>query len=225
MTEPVPNALGVAVWNRVTIKGLSQQGEVWSSGFAMAGNGGGDVPASTDELTLGATNIGSIIETWPTTNALRVAMSTSLSVTHVRIEARNEDETLLNVAEVALTPALQGNSSLSKPLPTCAVLSLRTATPGPRGRGRMYWPALTHTLDTAGRFASVTTIALITDLRLFLNAVTTSFDPGFDLNVVLRSGTDHQSRIVTSLRCGDVPDTQRRRRDNLVEIYASLPLP
>lgn len=213
------------MWNRVTLKGSSQQGEVWSSGFAMAAVGGGDVPAATDELILGATNIGNMIEAWGAAQALRAALSTSLMVTHVRIEAREEDESLVNVAEVALTPALQGTGSLNKPLPTCAVLSLRTATPGPRGRGRMFWPALTHSLDIAGRFSAVTGIALITDLRLFLNLVTDSFDPGFELYIALRSGTDHVSRVVTSLKCGDVPDTQRKRRDALVEIYQSLPFP
>lgn len=213
------------MWNRVTIKGSSQQGEVWSSGFAMAAVGGGDVPASTDALTLGATNICTLIEAWATTNALRVSMSTSLTITHVRMEARDEAELLLNVAEVAMTPALQGNTSLTKPLATAAVLSLRTATPGPRGRGRMYWPALTQSLDAAGRFSPAQGVAMLTDLRLFLNAVTASFEPGFDLYVALRSGTDHQSRVVTSLKHGDVPDSQRRRRDALVEIYQTLPLP
>lgn len=212
------------VYNRVIIKGSAPGGEVWTSGFALH-SPSDNVPATTPELELMAQNIGVIIGTWSSTNQLRRCLSNTLSVVAVRVECRNEDESLFNLGEKPLVPPLQGSLPLTHSLQSAAVVSLRTLTPGGHGRGRMFWPNLTYVPTQAGRIDNTLCIALASDMRTFLNEVLDSVDPGFDLFLAVRSVTDHMNRVVTSLRVGDVPDTQRRRRDALVEVYSSVPFP
>ncbi|MGK4456075.1 hypothetical protein, partial [Klebsiella pneumoniae] len=69
-------------------------------------------------------------------------LSTNGSVTGFRVENRGEDEELLNVGEAAYTSPITGTGTASKSPQDAITISLRTSTPGARGRGRIYWPAL-----------------------------------------------------------------------------------
>jgi hypothetical protein len=61
---------------------------------------------------------------------------------------------------------------------------------------------------------------MVTYLHAIENAMATAFATiGFDLAV--RSKTTHTTPHVNRLQVGNVMDTQRRRRDNIVEDYLS----
>jgi hypothetical protein len=74
--------------------------------------------------------------------------------------------------------------------------------------------------------------SLVTDFKTWLNGVGVQINAGFAAlsmiqTVVLsvRSTRDHVCRDVTSLQVGNVLDTQRRRRDALIETYSAVSYP
>lgn len=207
---------------KVIIKGTSPGGEVWSTSTAV-GFPDDDGPSTTPELQPITQALADFIEAWPSTNRLRKSLSTSLFISALRIEARDEDESLMAFAEVPLTPPLQGNLTLTCPLQTSVCISLRTDTPGARGRGRMFWPAVTVAPQADGRIPQSVCQEYLDAMQAWLTDVSGAFATPWFGGVSVRSVTDHLTRPVTSLRCGDVPDVQRRRRDALVETYLAVP--
>jgi len=104
-----------------------------------------------------------------------------------------------------------GSSDAPNPNQISVCATLRTATPGPKGRGRMYWPGPTVTgLDAngilqsgiAGDYADGTS-ALV---AVFAGS---SFDP-----CLFTPGASN--RVITSVDVSEVPATQRRRRNKVV---------
>jgi hypothetical protein len=159
-------------------------------------------------------------------------MSNSAAIHTIRVERRAEDESVLNVSEALLVTPLPGTGTATKTPQDAAVISLRTATPGPRGRGRMYWPALAATLSSSFQITSPTPTVSLSAAKVWLQAINTAMDNVYigqasALRVALsvRSGTDHLCRNVTSMQFGSILDTQRRRRDILPESYVNVAYP
>jgi hypothetical protein len=217
---------------RVILKGSLGAVESWSTSVAYGIVGiNGDSPdqATTDAMALA-------IRTATTTGnvgvALRNAMSTAATIDIIRVEKRAEDETVLNVSESLLPAALAGTGGTSKTPQDAMVLSLRTSTPGARGRGRMYWPALGAVLNASFQLTTPPPADAAAGAKVWLQAINTAMDGVYiaqasALRVALsvRSGTDHVCRDVTSIQVGSVLDTQRRRRDILPETYNSVVYP
>lgn len=165
---------------------------------------------------------------------LRTLLSTSATITGWRVEQRDEGEELTNVGEAAYATPVAGTGSPSKSPQDALVVSLRTTTPGARGRGRVYWPALgaalgaDFALTAPGSQQVVDAAASLFDLiGDQINAEWAANSIAVTTELAVRSVTDHQSRKVVRLQVGNRLDTQRRRRDRLVENYAvaSYPLP
>lgn len=164
--------------------------------------------------------------------SLRQLLSTGGSIDGIRLERRAENETVLNVAEGLFATPTLGTGSASKTPQDAMVLSLRTSTPGPRGRGRMYWPALGASLNGSFQLTTPAPADIATATKTWLNAINTAMN-GYWVSVgaarsavlSVRSVTDHVCRDVNSLQFGSVLDTQRRRRDALPESYNSIAWP
>lgn len=119
-------------------------------------------------------------------------------------------------AEASLTLA---GSDTGNPLPqeVAVVASLRTATPGPKGRGRMYLPPLGVNKCTAvGRVDAAAQANLAASVAAALGELNSG---GFDPILFTPLQAD---RPITSVDVGDVFDAQRRRRDKLVETRISV---
>jgi hypothetical protein len=159
-------------------------------------------------------------------STLKSVWSNAVSITGWRVEQHGEDEKLTNVGEAAYAAAPVGSGSMSKSPQDALVVSLRTSTPGARGRGRIYWPALGVGLN--GEFQVTTPtqaqIALAT-AQLFqligdqIKSEWAANSMAVTPELAVRSITDHMSRKVERLQVGSILDTQRRRRDSLVETY------
>jgi len=167
-----------------------------------------------------------------TPTSVKSLLSTTCSISGWRVEQRGEDERTLAVAEGTLTTEVAGTLTVSKTPQDCIVISLRTNTPGPRGRGRLYFPAMSATLSPTFQLTSPVPSAIAADFKTWLNAIGTQMnqyfiDIGSAYRVVLsvRSQTDHVNRNVVQLQVGSILDTQRRRRDALPETYASVAYP
>jgi hypothetical protein len=109
-----------------------------------------------------------------------------------------------------------GGPSASYPPQIAMVASLENA--GARGlaaKGRMYLPGVASTIGSDGKLASVSVTPMVTALKTFLDAVNAAAPTGED--VILAS-------VVNRVRIGSVYDTQRRRRNAMVETYQSATL-
>nr|CRY96634.1 hypothetical protein [uncultured prokaryote] len=116
-----------------------------------------------------------------------------------------------------------GTSGLSKPYPTSVVCSLGTGLPGASKRGRFYWPGLGCTIGNNGRLQGDThPESLVTGFRALLSYISTASDVEPPMVPVVYSPTLGTYEPVVTLRVGDVPDLQSRRRDTMQENYSSL---
>lgn len=97
------------------------------------------------------------------------------------------------------------------------------------GKGRMYLPGVKHGIDGGGKLGSTEAGYISLALKTFFDTVNGSFDtPGQLINASQGRGgltpTFPLNRGITSVRVGNVYDTQRRRRNALVESYNSRDL-
>lgn len=221
----------MAYW-RTILKGSIGTTEVWSVGTNWGIVGlAPDVPNQTAADGI----LAKLIAYTTSANmpaALRSAQGVGVWVDAWRVELRGEDERILSVAEGLVTSSFQGTGAASKTPQDALVLSLRTNTPGARGRGRMYWPAIGASLDAAFKLSSPTPAAFAADFKTWLNAIGSQMNAYYigvssALRVALsvRSVTDHVNRDVVSLQVGNILDTQRRRRDVIPETYVAVAYP
>lgn len=153
-------------------------------------------------------------------------MSSALTITGARAEVRDDSTDNLMAISVQVRPTpLAGTGTPLRGHGDAVVVSLRTNTPGGSGRGRIYWPAIGQSVDTQLRFPSANTSALLTQISTYFHDMESAFATafptiGFDLAV--RSKTTHTTPHVNKLQCGNVPDSQRRRRDKAIEDYNSV---
>jgi hypothetical protein len=120
------------------------------------------------------------------------------------------------------SPALSipgGGGTSTAPFQIARVVTLDTPA-FPRNSGRMYLPVPSSTPATDGRYAQAQALAVATKTASFLSGVN-SLDGAHRVVVPTIKG---DLLTVNKVRCGRVPDTQRRRRNNLLEEYSSMPV-
>ena len=124
----------------------------------------------------------------------------------------------------ATTPAAGDVGGDTLPLQNSVVISTRTLVIGRRGRGRWYMPCLTtNSLGAHGRLTSTATGNQLASAKAFLEglafASVAAGDPHVKAIVTGKPYTEYG--VITGVQVGDVVDTQRRRRRQLVEVRVS----
>jgi hypothetical protein len=79
-----------------------------------------------------------------------------------------------------------------------------------------------------GRMASADQTAFLSAMKTYLNSMNSALVTAFPLTAftpAVRSTKTHTTPHIVRMQCGDVLDTQRRRRDHLPEVYASITMP
>ncbi len=177
-------------------------GEVWT--FTLHTTGLGDL---TSAQTAWESATGAL---W--TGQLDALMCTDVAMTEVSTASLDE-ATGRQISRVA-TGVTRPGTAVGACLPfQCApVVSLRTDLATRSGRGRFYLPALAEGNTTAGRLLLASQQAIVTAAQQFF----ASLDTG-GLQPILLSRVSLAQTPVTSFDVGDVIDTQRRRRNQLVE--------
>lgn len=210
-------------FQRIHIDGsLANGNEEWSTSFAAATPTGTAVTdpaelAGWAEDAFNAFNSGS---GWP--GDLRSMIGVSSTIDRVRIynyPAPNANADALGESTGA---AIAGSGTAILPLQSALVYTLQTATPGRRFRGRMYWPFLTATMIATGQISTsvVTLGSRATSFASMLNALCAAA-PIINVNPQVVSGAGGFVTPVTSVRVGNVMDTQRRRRDDVAENFGT----
>jgi hypothetical protein len=125
------------------------------------------------------------------------------------------------------TPIAGADVSSGHPPQIALVASLLAGTTKGVGQpGRMYFPGVAASVDPTGHIASSYPISIATTLAAFFAAINGSVDrPGAVINASA-GGTGANiapavNREITDVKVGNVYDTQRRRRNALVETYSS----
>lgn len=111
------------------------------------------------------------------------------------------------------------NAGECLPFQCAPVVSLRTATLSRAGRGRFYAPSLAVDQVAAGRMVTGAQTALANSALALLQALEAAGQAPVIYHRTLGTTTP-----VTSLDVGDVIDTQRRRRNKLIEARTSRQL-
>lgn len=112
-----------------------------------------------------------------------------------------------------------GTGAVSNPAQTSVVMSLRTGIAGRSYRGRNYWPGLGYGMTGALKFTASVSPILASEYAAFLTGIG-DLAGDADLVPCVYSATLQVMTPVIEVAVGDVPDTQRRRRDPLVETYS-----
>lgn len=215
------------VYFRVSIKGTIGATEVWSVNPQFATS---TILVPSQSNMQDAANLIAAVNV---PSGLNVAKSTAAMVTSITVEARTDAGQLAATAQAAFSGTQTGGSTPYGPPQSSVVLSLRSDTPGARGRGRLYWPALglsptygSGRLTTAQQ--SSIGSAAVTYLRAIQDALKAGIEPPlsaatFELAVFSKVSGGHS--LINRILVGDVLDTQRRRRDALPENYVTQAFP
>jgi hypothetical protein len=127
-----------------------------------------------------------------------------------------------SVAYKSVGAARYGGSSSAPVFPgqlACAV-SLMTAKPrGYAWSGRFYLPPLVQSIGSDGRWPAGNIATIATGVAAMLTALNAIAGLGA-LQVFSKVGNGAREPV-TGIRIGTVPDTERRRRDKLLENYQS----
>lgn len=203
---------------RVSLMGAMPSGEEWSVNPCYMLFGGAVVTDA--EAQAAAVAIAAI--TWP--SSLRASNVPGVNMSSVRVEARTEAGVLQSLGEAARSTPSAGNGSTGHPFQTALVSSLRTQHAGASGRGRLYWPATSANINAADlRLNSASQAELVAEIASYLegikDAIATAI--GADAWLAVWSRKNNTCYSVNRIEVGNVLDTQRRRRDTLVESYLS----
>lgn len=210
---------------RVSINGTAPTSEVWSINPIFAFGDFDQPTPSFEDMQDAAQAVADVA----VPADLRSPLGAGMTRTGARLEGRTLSGALQVVGEATSAAPLAGTGSATKPYQTAVVFSLRTANPGARGRGRVYWPAIGASMDaTTLRWNAAQQGTALAAFKTYMAAIGTAMATplGFPAGrLVVWSRATPALYSVNVIAAGDVFDTQRRRRDRAVESYASVAYP
>ena len=211
---------------RVTLSGTMFGGaEEWSTGFFL-GEEGADAPDPTQQTA------DDILAAWTTFfSHANSKISNAYQTTQVKVAKWDDNgQTIADQVYYAYPgTTLSGATSVTYLPPQCSlVVTLLSDRPrGKASKGRMYLPGIAVLVEnTTGKIPSVTVGTIADNLKTFFDALANDADiPGELILAAKSSGPLNvipaQNDYVETIRVGNVIDTQRRRRNGLVETYTS----
>lgn len=119
-----------------------------------------------------------------------------------------------------ISPPSAGTWTPGDPQSTMAVSTTTAKARGRASKGRFYQPTGRMNIDAAGKVSAADTTAMATSAAQLITDLNGS-NMG---SCVVFSVVGQVTTEITGVRVGNVVDTQRRRRRNLVESYISKPV-
>lgn len=218
---------------RITFSGTAFGGaEIWTTGLYV-GAVNADVSNPTQQFA------DAVRTAWTTFfQSTAVAISSTWKTDQIKVAQVQVDgkTSLSNVVYAPYGTAISGASGAGV-LPAQISLAASLEVAGARGlaaKGRMYLPGINHAVGTNGQIGTTQALATANGVKALVDAINAAAPPGE--RVILASqgrrtknadgsysvvpGTAVNA-VVDRIRVGSVYDTQRRRRNQLVETYQS----
>jgi len=217
------------------IGGIQKAGSVdqdeWQIGLKVPSVGVGD--PNDGEMTAINADALTDAETWWAGIGQHVPSSTAL--TYVKVNVVGQDGRYVNQEKTFRkdrASALTGGATATMPAEVALVVTLNTAAArGLASKGRVYLPVNATNAISNGRVVAGArdlvgnaTAALVKNLSNIPGLDATVSDNIGDVSVMSKVGLG-ATRTVTSVRVGDLFDTQRRRANNMREVYTTYQLP
>jgi hypothetical protein len=162
-----------------------------------------------------ATFLSAATALWTQTGSAGIAdlYDPSVSVTSLVVDQLDPatDKTIDQRTAPLVHPGIGTGGTL--PTEVAVVATLRTALPGPAGRGRMFMPcpALSTVANSTGRLNTTAQATFVGALTVFLQAMkTATHSPCLHTK-------GQADRLITRVDVGDVFDVMTSRRDKLIE--------
>lgn len=193
--------------------------EAWSVGLNYGAAGGS---GQGDQATVQQLAEDMALYLFPTANAPAAfaEMGADVELTRVSVYGYNGTGPASAAGQALLSTPREGAGSTSKPFQVTRCISLQTGLPGARYRGRIYVPALSAAISGSGK--STPPAGYLTAWKSIMGQVELEWAGSAPISLGVYSAAADVVTPVTQLRVGDVLDTQRRRRDALVESYTIL---
>jgi hypothetical protein len=209
---------------RISLVGEMPNGEEWSVNpvFAIGGDFGESVTAAQ------ATAIATAIAARAVPTSLLATNVTTVKVNGARVEARMSNGDLVALGEALKATPSPGTASASHGFSAATVVSLRTGLPGASGRGRLYWPATGVLMNNLTLRVDPSAVAgILAGMKTYLSGIDTDIQSVLTGAATLCVWSRKTGALspVNAMQVGDVLDTQRRRRDVIVESYQSVAYP
>jgi hypothetical protein len=211
---------------RVTLSGtMFSASEEWSTGFFMGHEG-------SDATKIEQAGADLIRDAWVTFfSHMNSYINTTYKFTQVKTALIDANGFTVDGSQVYSYPTgtVSGNTGTNTLPPQCSLVATLLSD-RPRGRaskGRMYLPGISAGIQSAsGKLFATDVDSIATNLKTFFDALTGAIDIPDQLilaakGVGVTPALTAQNDYVETIRVGDVVDTQRRRRNGLVETYTS----
>lgn len=207
---------------RISLLGTMPSGEEWSINPVYRLNAQ-DVDVSFAQLTAIATAIDAI--TIPA--GMKDMWTPTTTLVGCRVEARTNEGVLEGLAEHGRSTPVFGTGTQPHPFQTSAVISLRSPLAGPSGRGRVYLPATGAQISaTTLRWVPLAQENALDAAKTVFAGIRSAITASVPDNILAVWSRKLNTTLgVTRILAGDILDTQRRRRDTLVESYIQLTIP
>lgn len=208
---------------RVNIDGgYSGNPETWSTSFATTSDP--SAPVATDLVAWADAIMGQLAgSALAGASTLRSLLSSNGQIRRVRIYWYPSTSSPAFVSGESTAAVIAGTSTVEQVPQVATVFSLITGIPGGSYRGRMYWPAVGASTNTAGKL-TLPSQSNTTNVAALLEALAQLYPGASSTQLAVVSQAKDVVTEVTAIRWGDVADTQRRRRDALVETYFTAAL-
>lgn len=211
---------------RVTISGtMLGGGEEWQTGFYM-----GSLTQDASAPTQGFAD--AVRDAWTTfwsANQSHISSYYIFTAVKCAMLLKNGDyDQSFDVVNSYPTPGVAGGGGSLQYPPQVSLVATTIGGSGKGlgGKGRMYLPGVYAAIDGSGHLGSTECQSIATNLAAFFNSVDSSIDaPGHAVNVSRGHknllGAGARNVPINGIRVGNVFDTQRRRRNALVETYST----
>lgn len=202
--------------------------EIWSNSLRLTADteDGGELQSiAIDQID----EIAAEVKTFVQSVGAHYSLSCNLNfvkLNAITAEGKYWDTGSTNAIYYEAGDVVHGNATTG-PFQMAMAVTLRTfRARGAAHAGRFYIPCGAIPTDSGtGRVPASITDAMASGTVTFLEAI--NDNPGFDTRsvavaVVSKTGNPGPTELVTGVQVGNVPDTQRRRRNALLEDYGTL---
>ena len=193
-------------------------GDVWSCGLRMSPINSGNVSEAAGMLDGAA----AAVAAFHGQNSGGIQINSRAVLTHVKLNAIGTDGKYVlpttNEKVMANVPGGFVDANCPPNQVALAVTLLTAVSRGPANKGRFYLPLPAYQLGTDGRIGQTYAESAHTGVTTFLAALN-AVNANMKVAVYSRKLGAPAQRLVTGAKVGRVLDTQRRRRNALVEDY------